>query len=175
MDHLPARLVRGHPLEEAPAPPQHADAHGAAGLVPREREEVAPEGGEVDRHVWHRLRPVHDDHRAGAVRRLAVTKGSVDGLLEISTGFWGTDGPQPLSDEWRRRILAEQRVTALAGEHALRNVHQVDAALCALEMSTALLDVWALGYAGGLGYQDDRVITELKGLMISYLAPFLDP
>jgi AcrR family transcriptional regulator len=49
------------------------------------------------------------------------------------------------------------------------------AALCALEMSTALLDVWALGYAGGLGYQDDRVITELKGLMINYLAPFLDP
>jgi len=47
--------------------------------------------------------------------------------------------------------------------------------LCIAEMTTALLDLWALGYAGGMGYQDDRIIEEFKAMVAGYLAPLLDP
>jgi len=47
--------------------------------------------------------------------------------------------------------------------------------LCIAEMTTALLDLWALGYAGGMGYQDDRIIEELKAMVAGYLGPLLDP
>lgn len=49
------------------------------------------------------------------------------------------------------------------------------ASLCVLEVATALLDVWALGYAGGMDNRDDRLIAEYKAIVIGYLAPFLDP
>lgn len=48
-------------------------------------------------------------------------------------------------------------------------------ALCLFEMNGALLDLWSIGYAGGMGYQDDRIIAEIKDLSIGYLAPLLDP
>ena len=35
---------------------------------------------------------------------VAFTKGSVDGLLEISTHIWADDRPQPMDDHWRSRI-----------------------------------------------------------------------
>jgi len=45
---------------------------------------------------------------------------------------------------------------------------------CVLETVTALLDLWSLGYAGGIGHQEDRIIEELKLMIIAYLAPHLD-
>ncbi len=46
--------------------------------------------------------------------------------------------------------------------------------LCAMEMITAMLDLWSLGYAGAIDVQDDRIIEELKAMVTAYLAPQLD-
>jgi Ca2+-transporting ATPase len=45
---------------------------------------------------------------------LAFVKGALDGLVERSTQVWDGDGPRPLDDEWRTRILAAN--DSLAGE-----------------------------------------------------------
>src|SRR5690606_7278007 len=44
-------------------------------------------------------------HRQG-VPYLAITKGAVDGLLDVATRIWAEAGPEPLDGEWRERIHA---------------------------------------------------------------------
>ncbi len=51
--------------------PQHADAHGAHGLVRAKGEEVGAQIGHVDRHVRQRLRAVDDQIAAVLVHELA--------------------------------------------------------------------------------------------------------
>jgi AcrR family transcriptional regulator len=46
--------------------------------------------------------------------------------------------------------------------------------LCLMETVTALLDLWSLGYARDDGARDDRIIEELKSIVVAYLAPLLD-
>jgi P-type Ca2+ transporter type 2C len=36
---------------------------------------------------------------------IAFTKGAVDGLLDVSNRVWTADGIEPLTDDWRRRIV----------------------------------------------------------------------
>ncbi|MEN6409904.1 MAG: cation-translocating P-type ATPase [Anaerolineaceae bacterium] len=54
------------------------------------------------------------DPQAGAAAFIGITKGSVDGLLEICTRVWTGEKIEPLDEHWRERILAAN--TALAGE-----------------------------------------------------------
>jgi AcrR family transcriptional regulator len=74
-----------------------------------------------------------------------------------------------LQDYDRKAVLGYAR--ALAVELAKRgHADQAQAelaALCVSEVATALLDLWALGYAGVMGYQDDRIIAEYKKIVIS--------
>jgi Ca2+-transporting ATPase len=51
--------------------------------------------------------------------RMSATKGSVDGLLEVSTRVWGNAGPEPMDEEWRRRILAANDSLAKQGMRVL--------------------------------------------------------
>lgn len=50
---------------------------------------------------------------------VAVTKGSVDGLLEISSGVWNEGRAMPLDDEWEKRIRATSEELAGAGMRIL--------------------------------------------------------
>jgi hypothetical protein len=45
--------------------------------------------------------------------------------------------------------------------------------LCAMETVTALLDLWSLGDVG-IERHDDRVVDELKKMVVAYLVPELD-
>ena len=38
---------------------------------------------------------------------ISITKGSVDGLLEISTGVWDQNGPEPIDEKKRQRITEQ--------------------------------------------------------------------
>ncbi|MCB0030035.1 MAG: HAD-IC family P-type ATPase, partial [Anaerolineales bacterium] len=50
---------------------------------------------------------------------LGITKGSVDGLLEICQAVWVENGPQPLDAEWRERILLANERMAENGVRVL--------------------------------------------------------
>jgi Ca2+-transporting ATPase len=50
---------------------------------------------------------------------LAWVKGSVDGLVEISTEVWAGDRPEPLDGAWRERILAANHALAAGGMRVL--------------------------------------------------------
>ena len=50
----------------------------------------------------------------------------------------GRAKPHESKVRWRRRIIRSRGVTVSERAHALKNVHEVDAALCALEM----IDLW---------------------------------
>ncbi len=48
-----------------------------------------------------------------------LVKGSVDGLIGISTGVWTSSGPEPLTDAWRARILEANASLARSGMRVL--------------------------------------------------------
>ncbi|MDX1663951.1 MAG: cation-translocating P-type ATPase, partial [Candidatus Promineifilaceae bacterium] len=50
---------------------------------------------------------------------VAVTKGSVDGLLDISTRIWTADGPVPLEADWQERIRQANDQLAANGVRVL--------------------------------------------------------
>jgi Ca2+-transporting ATPase len=66
-----------------------------------------------------RLPPALGFLAEGTADRLSVTKGSVDGLLEISRSVWDAEGPVPMDEEWRRRILASNDALAAQGMRVL--------------------------------------------------------
>ena len=67
LDHVAARLVRWHLLEQRAPSNQAAGAHRPAHLVPAERIEVDSERREVHGEVRRRLRAVEHDHRVRGV------------------------------------------------------------------------------------------------------------
>jgi AcrR family transcriptional regulator len=77
-----------------------------------------------------------------------------------------------------RKTLVE---SARAGGQALARRSGMDesqaflVALCVAEAETALLDLWSLGHAGGLYFQDHRVIDEMKTMLAGYLAAVIEP
>jgi AcrR family transcriptional regulator len=76
----------------------------------------------------------------------------------------------------RETMLASARmVTAKLIRRAGIEPERADVmGLCLLETVTALLDLWSLGYASDDGVRDDRIIEELKSMVVAYLAPLLD-
>ena len=68
LDHVAARLIRRHRLEQRAPAHETADAHRAEHLVAAERVEVDAERIEIEREVRRGLRAVAHDHRAGAPR-----------------------------------------------------------------------------------------------------------
>ncbi len=61
------------------------------------------------------LQPLRPIERAlGEGGFVAFTKGAIEPVLHVSTSIWSGDAAQPLTSEWRRRIMAEH--DALAGE-----------------------------------------------------------
>ena len=60
-----------HGVEQVHFAPQHADAHGAHGLVRAKGKEVGAQIGHIDRHVRQRLRAVDDQIAAVLVHELA--------------------------------------------------------------------------------------------------------
>ena len=71
VDHLAAGEHGRHGVEQVHLAPQHADAHGAHGLVRAKGKEVGSQIGHVDRHVRQRLRAVDDQIAAVLVHELA--------------------------------------------------------------------------------------------------------
>lgn len=50
---------------------------------------------------------------------LTITKGAVDGLLDVASQIWVGDRPQPLDDHWRQRIQAANEQMAQNGMRVL--------------------------------------------------------
>jgi len=50
---------------------------------------------------------------------IAFTKGAVDGLLNISNSVWTENRSEPLSDAWRRRVVAASEALASKGMRVL--------------------------------------------------------
>lgn len=50
---------------------------------------------------------------------LAITKGAVDGLLNISRSVWSEDEVEPMTEEWRKRIAAANDYLAQGGMRVL--------------------------------------------------------
>ena len=71
VDHLTAGKHGRHGVEQVHLAPQHADAHGAHGLVRTKGKEVGAQVGHIDRHVRQRLRAVDDQIAAVLVDELA--------------------------------------------------------------------------------------------------------
>ena len=71
VDHLAAGKHGRHGVEQVHLAPQHADAHGAHGLVRAKGKEVGGQVGHIDRHVRQRLRAVDDQIAAVLVHKLA--------------------------------------------------------------------------------------------------------
>ena len=71
IDHLAASEHGRHGVEQVHLAPQHADAHGAHGLVRAKGKEVGSQVGHIDRHVRQRLRAVDDQIAAVLVDELA--------------------------------------------------------------------------------------------------------
>ena len=71
IDHLAAGEHGRHGVEQVHLAPQHADAHGAHGLVRAKGKEVGAQVGHIDRHVRQRLRAVDDQIAAVFVHELA--------------------------------------------------------------------------------------------------------
>ena len=71
VDHLAAGKHGRHGVEQVHLAPQHADAHGAHGLVRAKGKEVGSQVGHIDRHVWQRLCAVDDQIAAVLVYELA--------------------------------------------------------------------------------------------------------
>ena len=71
IDHLAAGKHGRHGVEQVHLAPQHADAHGAHGLVRAKGKEVGAQIGHIDRHVRQRLRAVDDQIAAVLVHELA--------------------------------------------------------------------------------------------------------
>jgi hypothetical protein len=70
LDHLTAAEERWECVENIAPPPQHADAGGAAHLVPGERDQIGAELGDVHRRVRHRLRTVEKHQRTDLAGQL---------------------------------------------------------------------------------------------------------
>ena len=71
VDHFAAGEHGRHGVEQVHLAPQHADAHGAHGLVRAKGKEVGAQVGHVDRHVRQRLRTVDDQVAAVLVHEFA--------------------------------------------------------------------------------------------------------
>jgi len=71
IDHFATGKHGRHGVEQVHLAPQHADAHGAHGLVRAKGKEVGAQIGHVDRHVRQRLRAVDDQIAAILVHELA--------------------------------------------------------------------------------------------------------
>ena len=71
VDHFAAGEHGRHGVEQVHLAPQHADAHGAHGLVRAKGKEIGAQIGHIDRHVRQRLRAVDDQIAAVLVHELA--------------------------------------------------------------------------------------------------------
>lgn len=72
------------------------------------------------RFIPNGLGPVYRWTKAeSASAGLAFTKGSVDGLLDVSSAVWESDHPVPLDAAWRKRIEATHDQLARAGLRVL--------------------------------------------------------
>ena len=61
------------------------------------------------------LRPLHD----GTSAYVAITKGAVDGLLEMTAAVWDGNGTQPVDEHWRARIETANDQMATQGKRVL--------------------------------------------------------
>jgi Ca2+-transporting ATPase len=57
--------------------------------------------------------------RIGGPRYVAFTKGAVDGLLDVSSHVWVDERAEPLTDDWRKRIVAAHERLAQKGMRVL--------------------------------------------------------
>jgi Ca2+-transporting ATPase len=73
--------------------------------------------------TFHRLpataSPLLPGFSAGSEPILAVTKGSLDGLLTIATGLWHEGRTWPLDETWRQRLLSANERLARKGMRVL--------------------------------------------------------
>jgi Ca2+-transporting ATPase len=70
--------------------------------------------------LWEQISRLPDLNLSGATRPyLSITKGAVDGLLEISNRVWVEDRIEPMTEEWRRRIEASNTRLAESGMRVL--------------------------------------------------------
>lgn len=114
-----------------------------AGLNKDELERYAPRIGEVPfDSVRKRMTTIHKlpEDRTGIPRLLeslndvqspyvALTKGSLDGMLDIATQIWVSDHPEPFTTEWRERMQNAHDKLALNGMRVLAMaVKQLDQA-----------------------------------------------
>lgn len=89
------------------------------GLVKESLDEQYPRTGEVGfDSVRKRMTTVHAAPGAGR-RRVAFTKGAVDGLLEVSTHVWFEGTAVPMDDARRRRIADLNDSLAAQGKRVL--------------------------------------------------------
>ncbi len=63
--------------------------------------------------------PALQSLRQPGVKHVAVTKGAVDGLLDITTQVWVEDHPEPFSETWRERIQTTNEQLARDGMRVL--------------------------------------------------------
>ena len=77
-DHVAAGEERRHLLQQLGAAVQHADPGRPHRLVAGPRVEVGSHRGHVHRHVRHRLRAVHQRHRAGGADACGHLRHGVD-------------------------------------------------------------------------------------------------
>ena len=106
-DHVAAGEERRHLLEELGSAVQDADARGAERLVPRPAVEVGAERCDVDGHVRHRLRTVHDRDRAGGADARGHLRDGVDRAEHVGDVREG-DEPHVAARELRVELLQRE-------------------------------------------------------------------
>lgn len=111
-------------------------------------------GDAIDESVWARRK----EPGAGPLRRLMRASPHLRAFEQETMAR----GARALAAELTRREGRDPERAAVA-------------ALCAVELYAALLDLRVLNCAGGLGHEDDRIVAECKRLIFGLLAPFLDP
>jgi Ca2+-transporting ATPase len=80
-------------------------------------------------HAWSNHNLVNALKSLNAIndeaKYIAFTKGSVDGLLDISSSVWFDHGPKPLDNNWRKRIQDANNRLAGNGMRVLGIAYQV--------------------------------------------------
>ena len=94
MSHIAADVVRRHRIQQLATSPEDACRHWPEHLVPREDVKVTSQIPNVDLHVWHALRTVHDDARSGRVRLRANLLDRIDSAEHVGD-VRQRDDPRP--------------------------------------------------------------------------------
>jgi hypothetical protein len=100
VSHIAADVVRRHRIQQLATSPEDACRHWPEHLVPREDVKVTSQIPNVDLHVWHALRTVHDDARSGRVRLRANLFDRIDSAEHVGD-VRQRDDPRPC----RKRFL----------------------------------------------------------------------